>query len=345
MTSVPGHHYKRAVLITMTLIVSALDSFSSEKYPNSMSAPTQVLLGEARETAAGTQLQGIVKEIMAVWDKADVVCLGEDHGRKNDSNPRIALIEHPDFVLKVDIIIVEFANPIHQDILDRLALEGENIPREELRSVWRDAEGATVWESPIYEAFLCTVRKINLAVPRERRVRLIGGDTPIDWAKIRQGKDLLPWMNRGKFIREAVSREILSKGVKGLAIYGAGHCECRGMGFPGELGNEYPGKIWSAFSFYDVEEGRRVFGLGDEPRLIPITGTERAKIPAAKMFFTGRYNDPATLGDIVNAVVYYGDAKDVVAHADKSSFDEGFRQELERRNRLSQEAAELLRRR
>ncbi len=63
------------------------------------------------------------------------------------------------------------------------------------------------------------------------------------------------------------------------------------------------------------------------------------------MFFTVRYNDPATLGDIVNAVVYYGDAKDVVVHADKSSFDEGFRRELERRNRLSQEAAELLRKR
>jgi hypothetical protein len=87
-----------------------------------------------------------------------------------------------------------------------------------------------------------------------------------------------------------------------------------------------------------------VFGLKDEPRLIPITGTERAKVPAAKMFFTGRYNDPATLGDIVNAIVYHGDAKDVVVHADESSFDEGFRQELERRNRLSQEAAELLRR-
>jgi hypothetical protein len=213
MTSAPGHHYKRAVLITMALIVSALDAFSSEKFPNSMSALTQALLGEASETAAGTRLQGIVKEIMAVWAKADVVCLGEDHGRKNDSDLRIALIEHPDFVLKVEVIIVEFANPIHQDILDRLALEGENIPREELRSVWRDAKGATVWESPIYEAFLRTVRKINLAVPRVRRVRLIGGDTLIDWSKVRRGEDLLPLMNRGKFIREAISREILSKGL------------------------------------------------------------------------------------------------------------------------------------
>lgn len=63
------------------------------------------------------------------------------------------------------------------------------------------------------------------------------------------------------------------------------------MGFPGELESQYPGKIWAAFNFYDVAEGRRVFGLGDEPKLIPITGTVKAKIPAGKMFFTGRYND------------------------------------------------------
>jgi len=108
----------------------------------------------------------------------------------------------------------------------------------------------------------------------------------------------------------------LSKGLKGLAIYGAGHCECRGGGFPGELESKYPGKIWAAFNFYDVDEGRRVFGLGDEPKLIPITGTEKAKIPAGKMFFLGRYNDPAILGDIVNAIVYYGSAKDIKVHPD-----------------------------
>jgi len=34
------------------------------------------------------------------------------------------------------------------------------------------------------------------------------------------------------------------------------------------------------------------------------------------MFFLGRYNDPAILGDIVNAIVYYGSAKDIKVHPD-----------------------------
>ena len=80
--------------------------------------------------------------------------------------------------------------------------------------------------------------------------------------------------------------------------------------------NCYENNNWAASSFYDVDEERRVFGLGDEPKLILITGTEKAKIPAGKMFFMGRYNDPATLGDIFNAIVYYGSARDVKVRPD-----------------------------
>jgi len=273
------YHRSRALAIAMMLTRLAFAGSFPEEHQNSAIAQNRASAIEPNE-ATKTRLQTIVKGILAAWDKADVICLGEDHGSKNDSDLRIALVEHPDFVRKVNVIIVECANVDHQDILDRFALEGEDMPREKLRAVWSDANGAEVWESPIYEAFLQET-------------------------------------NRGRFIREAVSREILSKGLRGLAIYGAGHCECRGMGFPGELESKYPGRIWAAFSFYDVDEGRRVFGLGDEPELIAISATDKAKIPGGKMFFLRRYNDPATLGDIVNAIVYYGNARDIKVYPEK----------------------------
>jgi hypothetical protein len=112
--------------------------------------PTDVLPTEVTKA----RLQQIVKGILAAWDKSDVVCLGEDHGGKNDSDLRITLVEHPDFIRKVKVIMVESANVAHQDILDRFILEGEEMSREKLRVVWSDASGAEVWESPIYEAFL-----------------------------------------------------------------------------------------------------------------------------------------------------------------------------------------------
>jgi hypothetical protein len=266
------------------------------------SSPTQTNVLPTEETR--TRLQPIVRGILATWDKFDVVCLGEDHGSKNDSDLRITLIEHPDFVRKVQVVMVESANIAHQDLLDRFILEGENMSREKLRTVWGDANGHEVWDAPIYEAFLRAVQKANLKVPRSARVRLLAGDNPKE-------------RNRGRFIREAVAREILDKGLKGLTIYGAGHCEYRGMGYPGEIGHKYPGKIWTAFNFYDVNEGRRVFGLGDAPALIPVTGTDKARLPIGKMFFLGRYNDPATLGDITNAIVYYGNVRDVKVRPEK----------------------------
>ncbi|MDQ3683022.1 MAG: ChaN family lipoprotein [Bacteroidota bacterium] len=299
MTSIFRNYSKQALGIALLFCTMTVARLFAEKYKDNPITQTPAPITKMNDTTVKVKLQGIVKGILAVWDTADVVCLGEGHGDKNDSHLRIALVEHPDFVRKVNVIIVEFANIAHQDILDRFVLDGEDLPREKLRVVWSDANSADVWEFPIYEAFLRAVRKVNLTVLRDKRVRLIGGDNPKE-------------QNRGRFIRERVSREILSKGLKGLAIYGAGHCECRGGGFPGELEDKHPGKIWSAFSFYSeegVREGRRLFNLGNEPKLIRITGTDKAKIPVGKMFFRGWYNDPATLGEIVNAIIYYGDIK------------------------------------
>ncbi len=247
--------------------------------------------------AIRARLQGIIKGIIAAWEGADVVCLGEDHGSRNDSDLRIALVENPDFARTVRVVIAECASVTRQDLLDRFILDGQKMSREELSPVWREANGAEVWESPIYEAFLRAVHRVNLSLPREGRIRVLGGDDPRE-------------RNRGKFIRDEVSRQILDKHLKALAIYGSGHCECRGGGFPGELADRYPGRIWAAFNFYDVEEGRKAFGLGNEPLLIPISGTAKARIPAGKIFYLGRPNDKATLGDITDAVVYYGDIKD-----------------------------------
>jgi Haem-binding uptake, Tiki superfamily, ChaN len=253
---------------------------------------------------ARMRLQPIVKGILAAWDKADLVCLGEDHGSKNDSDLRIALIEHPDFLRKVKVIMIESANVAHQDVLDRFVIDGEEMSREKLRTVWSDASGHEVWDAPIYEAFIRSVRKINLRMPRDRRVRLLAGDDPTEH-------------NRGRWIREAVAREILDKNLKGLAVYGAGHCVNYGGGFPGEIGDKYPGRIWAVFNFFDVEAGRRAFGLGDEPALIQITGTDKAKQPSGRMFFLGRVNDNFKLGEVTDAIVYFGNMKDAKVPAVK----------------------------
>src|SRR5262245_20641560 len=219
----------RALALAIALSTIAFARPLPDGHLNNTIAQSTSSLVEPND-ATKARLQNIIQGLLAAWDKADVVCLGEDHGSKNDSDLRITLIEHPDFVRKVNAVIVEFADMNHQDILDRLALEGEDVPRDQLRAVWKDTSGKAVWESPIYEAFLRNVRKINLTLPRNKRLHLIGGDNSTE-------------RNRGRFIREAVAREILDKRLKALAVYGSGHCECRGMGFPSELSDKYPGRF------------------------------------------------------------------------------------------------------
>jgi hypothetical protein len=93
----------------------------------------------------------VVEQIVSAWKTADVVCLGEDHDRLYDNELRIAVVRHPDFPRLVRAIVVELANPVHQDLLDRFILDGAALSREDMAPIWRDASNPEVWESPLYE--------------------------------------------------------------------------------------------------------------------------------------------------------------------------------------------------
>lgn len=303
-----------------------------------------VLLAAAplRAALAQDRYAAVVEQILAAWKTADVVCLGEDHGRQYDADLRLALIRHPDFPKTVRVIVVESANPVHQDLLDRLILEGADLSRGELAPVWRDASGADVWESPLYEAFLRAVREVNLGLPPDQRVRVLGGDSPIDWAAITRPEQLVPLLNRGGNIRNIIARELLDKQVKGLAIYGARHCDKVAMGFPGELAGQYPpGRMWSVEPLVGRDgpkRGRKALGLGAAPAYVLVTGTSRTSIPAGDLVGVG---PNLTLGDVLDAVVYHGDVPDSVVRADLTGLNQAYGAELQRRRQLMNEAFKL----
>ena len=189
----------------------------------------------ASAAEAEQRYAGVVEHILEAWSTTDVVCLGEDHGRYYDNELRIALVEHPAFPRTVRVIVLELANPVHQDLLDRFILDGAAMSREEIAPIWRDATNPEVWESPIYEQLLRAIRGVNLRLPRDQRVRVLGGDSKVDWSKITRPEELVPLMNRGGNIREIIATQVLDAHLKALAIYGAGHCSKVGTGFPGEL--------------------------------------------------------------------------------------------------------------
>jgi hypothetical protein len=163
------------------------------------------------DEAAG--IEGIVGTLISAFDQFDVVALGEAHGRKLDSDLRIALIRHPDFAKKVRSIVVEFGSTTEQSTLDRY-IRGENISPDQLAQVWKTTTppGPQIGENPIYADFFAAVRDVNSRLPSNARVRVFGGDPG-------------PGDNRSRetFAVSVLKEQVFSKRGKALVIYGAAH--------------------------------------------------------------------------------------------------------------------------
>ncbi len=289
-------------------------------------------------------LTEVAAGILATWDDADLVCLGENHGSMADAALRTAVVEHPGFVDTVDVIVMEGASGVHHRLLDRFVVDGEEMSREALRPIWRDAGRGVMWELPMYEELLRTVRRVNLGVPRARRVRVVGGAVPIPWTEVATAEDLLPWLDRERHLRELIEREVLRPGLKGLTIFGSFHCEKQGASAVAALGAAQRRRVWSAFGFSGEDgarEGRVLLGLGPRPALVPITGTAHAGKPAGAAFFEGHAYSGVLLGDLLDAVIHHGAAPDAVLSVDEETLDPAFRAEVARRDRLRREATRL----
>ena len=191
-SSLTGAGHSRSALLIALALTSSL-------FGQSADAPLP-------EEAAG--LENIVPVLMAVFDRADVVALGEDHLRRIDSDLRIALVRHPDFPQKVRFIMVEFGSGLHQATLDRY-VGGEDVSPEELRQVWATTTTG-MWDSPIYADFFAAVREVNAKLPPETRIRVLAGDP---------GKGVK--VPRDTWAVSTLGRQVLAKGEKALLICGS----------------------------------------------------------------------------------------------------------------------------
>src|ERR1700733_10166423 len=138
---------------------------------------------DVRLPSATTGWDSVTTNLLSACDHVDVVALEETRGNKADSELRLRLVRDPDFPFRVNSIIVEFGNSLHQAILDRY-IAGEDVSQAELQQVWRDTTQVAAWDAPVYAEFFATVREVNQKLPPLRRLHVIAGDTPIDWDKV-----------------------------------------------------------------------------------------------------------------------------------------------------------------
>src|SRR5689334_760033 len=141
----------------------------------------------ARVALAGPA-QPAMPALVAEFARHPVVAIAEYHGLRQAGDFYIALVRDPAFQRTVNDIVIEFASGQSQSLLDRYIVAGDSLPPDSLRSIFRNSTKLG-WDSAVYPRWLAAIRDVNRSLPRERRIRVLAGDTPVDWAKLRAPKD------------------------------------------------------------------------------------------------------------------------------------------------------------
>lgn len=172
-----------------------------------------------------------ITAIVDAFKTHDVVALGEgDHGNDQSHAFRVSLVSDPRFAAVVNDIVVEFGSARHQQVMDRF-IGGEAVPYSSLRRFWEETtQPNAMWHAAIYTDFVRAVRAANAARPAGQRLRILGGEPPIDWAAITRPDDFRPWLaQRDTHAVDVIRREVLAKKRKALVIYGDMHFQRRNI--------------------------------------------------------------------------------------------------------------------
>lgn len=168
-----------------------------------------------------------VAAILEAFKTHQIVALGEGaHGNEQGHAFRLSLIYNPRFATTVNDIVVEFGNSRYQDIMDAF-IAGKDVPYDSLRQVWQNTtQPHDVWDAPIYEDFFRAVRALNATLPRDRQLRVLLGDPPVNWdsgAPTLNGEVSMGTKERDPHAADLILREVLAKQRRGLVIYGDNH--------------------------------------------------------------------------------------------------------------------------
>jgi len=300
---------------------------------------------------------GADARILAAFDSAWVVALGENHGHLEFHDLVLRILETPEAAEIIDDIAVEWGNALYQDVVDRYA-QGEDVPWDSVTMAWRNTVVSpnTVWDAPVYERFFREVRRLNADLPPASQYRILLADPPVDWAQVDSVPQLSPFFDRARSMADVVRRESLLRGrhclflAGGLHVAKAPRVRQSSLGVPiGEITPVAWLELRNPGATYVIQSMGRAGDLGlmdlvgsGAPQVVETAGSAIGAIPANSATDL-RNSDGSrpdvygtlTLSDILDAVLIWDPTELTFPDPDPSIYDtDWYWAELNRRSMM-----------
>lgn len=172
----------------------------------------------------------VADSVAEQFDTHQFVFMGSTHGWKKQHDFQLCLLSRPAFQRRVTDVMVEWGSPVYQDLVDRYLLRLEPIPIDSLAPVWVNTDEPDLWgRLTLMPAFYETVRAINQRLESARRIRVIGGNEPIDWSRVQTAEDVARFAYKSNWTAHVIMEHFAPEPSRRLfVIYGEGHVNRRG---------------------------------------------------------------------------------------------------------------------
>lgn len=191
--------------------------------PGALAVVTLVMAAQALAPAPEPAIDGVIKALQS----HQLVAISDPHGHAGMRDFLRRLVADPRFADTVDDIVLEIGNARYQSLVDDY-VNGGSVDEHALAEAWLNTTVANQISADI--DLFRLARRINTTRPRERRLRLLLGDPPIDWSAVRTRDDHLTFLaQRDSYPAALVQTEIVAKRRKGLIVYGHLHFQRRNV--------------------------------------------------------------------------------------------------------------------
>jgi hypothetical protein len=231
--------------------------------------------------ATAADAKPAIAEIAKQFDRHPLIMIGELHRSSEIHAFLQQMLRDPAFICRADDIVVEFGNSRLQGLADTY-IAGGNITQAQLKSLWRETAVPLTWNSPLYQQFYETVRDINQEHLCTHSIRVLLGDPPLDWSKIKTVKDYARVTDRDGSYADVVEREVLSKHHRALLVAGELHAmkqlpkdyqsEPEEPTVAQRIERKHPGALFSIVSV-PLPNAAKALNLGPAPSFSVVKGS------------------------------------------------------------------------